>query len=159
MCSESVSLFGYISRYDSCGNISGELDMFIEIFTENALLIFLTAETTPVIIFLFILFLIGTLVPVLLVGLTIVNWWQNKQLLTYGEPAHARILKIWDTGVTLNDDPQVGMLLEVHAKDRPVFQGEAKSFVSRLSIPLVQVGSSVQVRFDPQNPSRIAIVL
>ena len=149
--------------------------MIIEILTNHALLtntetaattflsffpaMMQTAKTTPTIIFLFILFLICTLVPLLLAALTIHTWWQNKKLLIKGEPAQAKILKIWDTGVTLNDDPQVGMLLEVHAKDRPPFQGEAKRFVSRLKIPLIQVGAAVEVRFDPQDTSRIAVVL
>ena len=148
--------------------------MFIEILTGNAILkitgsaaafysfspaIIQTAKTTPTIILLFGIFLIGVTVPLLLAAVTIVNWRRNQKLLLRGEPARARVLKIWDTGVTLNDDPQVGMLLEVHPENRPVFQGEAKRFVSRLSIPLIQVGARVEVRFDPRDTSRIAVVL
>ena len=118
-----------------------------------------TAKTTPTIVFLFSIFLIGTLLPLLLAALTIRTWWRNKKLLIKGEPAQAKILKIWDTGVTLNDDPQVGMLLEVYAPNRPVYHAEAKRVVSILNIPRLQVGSTVEVRFDPQNPLRVAVVL
>jgi hypothetical protein len=146
--------------------------MYIEIFTNNALhtefaalffscltLLLQTAKTPPLIVFAFIMFLIGIIVPVLVVGVSVLNWFKNQSLLKNGEPATAKILKIWETGATLNDQPQIGMLLDVYPKDRPSFQSEAKRFVSILKIPLIQVGCSVEVRFDPHDTSRIAVVL
>ncbi|HEY8563802.1 MAG TPA: hypothetical protein VIL74_25710 [Pyrinomonadaceae bacterium] len=145
--------------------------MIIEFFIQNAPranaaqcstffpALFQTAKTTPLLVFLFVLFLIGVLLPLFIAARVTIGWWRNKKLLIEGEPAQAKILKIWQTGVTLNDDPQIGMLLEVRAENRPVFHGEAKRFVSLLQIPRVQVGSSVEVRFDPQDLSRIAVVL
>lgn len=118
-----------------------------------------TAPTTPLIIFLFVLFLIGIFLPFFLIIPMIVGWYGNKQLLISGEQAQAKILKIWETGAYVNEQPQVGMLLEVYAANRPVYRAEAKRVVSILNIPRIQVGATVEVRFDPQNPSRIAVVL
>ena len=84
---------------------------------------------------------------------------QNSILLKTGTPAQAKILKLWDTGATLNDNPQVGMLLEVRAAEGPIFQAETKCVVSRLKIPLVQVGSTVEVKFDPHDISKVALIL
>ena len=43
---------------------------------------------------------------------------QAKELSTTGEAAQAEILKVWDTGMTINDDPVVGFLLEVHPEGK-----------------------------------------
>lgn len=84
---------------------------------------------------------------------------QTNQLLATGEAAQAKILKMWDTGTTLNDNPQVGLLLEVHAVNRSPYQVETKCFVSRVRIPQVQTGLTVNVKIDRQNGSKVALEL
>jgi hypothetical protein len=114
--------------------------------------------------FLFIVFIImivffSVIVPLLFIVPTVCYWLSNRNLRQNGEPARAKILEIWDTGVSVNDNPQVGMLLEVYAKDHAPFQAKTKSIISRLHIPSVQPGCSVEVRFDRQNPSKVALVM
>ena len=85
---------------------------------------------------------------------------KNKRVLQYGEPAQAKILKIWDTGVTVNDNPQVGMLLTVYPeKNLAPFQAETKKIISRLHIPQIQTGEMLTVKYNPYNPSEVAVVL
>jgi hypothetical protein len=84
---------------------------------------------------------------------------QSNALLMSGEPARATVLKLWDTGVSLNDNPQVGLLLEVHPQNRPAYQVQTKSFVSRLKVSQVQTGAVVAVKLDPADPSKIALDL
>ena len=72
--------------------------------------------------------------------------------------APARVLKVWDTGVSINDNPQVGMLLEVTPSLASPFQVEGKTVVSRLNAALVQPGVTAEVRYDAQNPKRMEIV-
>ena len=74
-----------------------------------------------------------------------------------GTPAQATILRIWDTGTTINDNPVVGFLLEVHPQNLPAYQAESKSMIPRLSIPHFQPGASVPVKIDPRNQSRVAL--
>ena len=76
-----------------------------------------------------------------------------------GVPAQATILKMWDTGTTVNDNPLVGLLLEVRPQDRPAYQVQTQSLVSRLKIPLVQTGATVPVKFDPSDPAKVALDL
>jgi len=72
--------------------------------------------------------------------------------------APARVLKVWDTGVSINDNPQVGLLMEVTPSLASPFQVEAKTVVSRLNASLVQPGITAEVRFDEQKPKRLEIV-
>lgn len=78
-----------------------------------------------------------------------------------GTPAWATILRLWDTGITVNDDPVVG--LEVEVRPSPPTEGAPfravipKSRISRLDVPRVQPGETVAVRYDPNDPSRVAL--
>lgn len=75
-----------------------------------------------------------------------------------GTPAEARILRIWDTGITVNDDPVIGMEVEVRPYDGDPYQAVIpKTWISRLDIPQFQPGRILAVRYDPQNPARVAI--
>ncbi len=81
----------------------------------------------------------------------------NRQVRAHGLPARGTVLDIWDTGVKVNDDPVVGLRLEVRAEGRPPWVGETKALVSLLDIPRVQPGATLAVRYDPTDPSRIAL--
>jgi len=82
---------------------------------------------------------------------------QANALLKTGEPAQARVLRLWDTGVTLNDSPQVGLLLEVQRQNYPAYQVETKTFVSRLQTSQFQPGAMLNVRVDRADPNKIAV--
>ncbi len=75
-----------------------------------------------------------------------------------GVTAPARVLKVCDTGVSINDNPQVGLLLEVTPATESAFQAEGKLVVSRLNAALVQPGVAAEVKYDPRNHSRLQIV-
>src|SRR5512137_273215 len=62
------------------------------------------------------------------------NIGQSNRLLTTGEAAQATVLRLWDTGVKLNDNPQVGLMLEVRPASRPAYQVETKCFVSLIKL-------------------------
>lgn len=75
-----------------------------------------------------------------------------------GTPAEAEILRIWDTGITVNDDPVIGMEVEVRPYDGDPYQAVIpKTWISRLDIPQFQPGRILAVRYDPQNPTKVAI--
>jgi len=84
---------------------------------------------------------------------------QAQQLQRTGVSAPATVLKIWDTGMTLNSDPVVGFLLEVHPSDGDTYQAETKIVVSRLAIPRIQPGQVVGVRYDPVQRTRVSLDL
>jgi hypothetical protein len=84
---------------------------------------------------------------------------EAKQIRAVGVPADATIVKIWDTGVTVNNDPVVGFLLEVHpdGPGQAPFQAKTKALVSRLAVPRVQPGAHLRVSFDPKDTTRVAV--
>jgi hypothetical protein len=81
-----------------------------------------------------------------------------RDLHASGVAAEAEVLSLWDTGITVNHDPVIGLRVEVRPVDGPPYQATiAKSLVSRLDVPRFQPGQVVPVRVDPRNPARVAI--
>lgn len=82
---------------------------------------------------------------------------KNRRLLKHGRPAEATILKRFDTGTTINKNPQIGLLLDVKPETDPPFQAEARVLVSRLNPDAFPVGTKVKVRYDPKNTKNVAV--
>ncbi|HET7144198.1 MAG TPA: hypothetical protein VFI68_09285 [Anaerolineales bacterium] len=85
------------------------------------------------------------------------NMNQNSGLVKSGVPAPAVIIGLQDTGVTMNESPQVRLTLQVTPADRPPFQAVATTFVGRLQVGMITPGASVMVRYDPNDISKVAI--
>ena len=84
---------------------------------------------------------------------------QASDIRTTGKPAVAQVLRIWDTGMTLNDDPVVGFRLSVRAEGLEPFEVETKALVGRLDVCRVQPGAEVPVVYDPNDHSRVALAI
>ena len=83
-----------------------------------------------------------------------------REIQTTGERAEAVVLDVWDTGITVNQDPVVGLHVRVErAGHQPYEATIEKSLVSRVLIPQVQPGCRVTVYVDPQHPGRVALAL
>jgi len=83
---------------------------------------------------------------------------ETKRIQESGVAARARILEIWDTGITVNQDPVIGIRAEVTRADGTTYTASIpKSLISRLAIPRFQPGSVVDVRIDPQDSSKVAL--
>jgi prepilin signal peptidase PulO-like enzyme (type II secretory pathway) len=84
---------------------------------------------------------------------------EARRIIETGEPAEAVILKVTETGWTVNDIYYVVKFrLEVHRKDQPPYQAETKGMISRLTMAQFQAGMKVPVKVDPKNPQRVALV-
>ncbi len=67
--------------------------------------------------------------------------------------------EVRDTGVTLNDDPQIELLLQVAPPGGiPSSQAKANTYVSRLESARVRPGIVAQVKYDPKKPQRVQIL-
>jgi hypothetical protein len=76
----------------------------------------------------------------------------------HGVAAKATILDIWDTGWTVNDDPVVGLRLEVQPPEGAAFQATIKRYViSRIAAAQPRIGQVIRVRFDPKDPNVVAV--
>ena len=82
---------------------------------------------------------------------------QANALLQNGIPAPATIVSIQDTGWRINDQPQALVTLQVTPADRPPFQAQVKDTFSPFDLGSLTPGAPAQVRFDPNNPTKVAI--
>ncbi|MEK7724668.1 MAG: hypothetical protein AAB336_09995 [Acidobacteriota bacterium] len=85
-----------------------------------------------------------------------------KEIVTYGKQGTAKVLKLSDTGVLINDNPRVKLLLEISIPNYPTYQAEKTLDLSIVYLPRVQPGSIVNILADPNEPNnenRIGLVL
>lgn len=82
----------------------------------------------------------------------------TREVLQTGVGAIATIVSTWDTGVRINDNPRVRMRLWVQPPVGVPFHSEATMTVSIVHLAAFQPGAQVNVKYDPNNPTRIAIV-
>lgn len=91
---------------------------------------------------------------------------QNQQILMTGIAAQARVVQMGPTGMTVNDAPQMNIVVEVHPPPMPGYREAAPPFMANLQalVPVyamgrVQPGAMVPVRFQsqPGMPPQVAI--
>lgn len=81
-----------------------------------------------------------------------------EQLRQTGEEATAKILTVMDTSIRIGG--QASMLqfsVEVFPKNRPSFRAETQNAISDATRPKFMPGSTVYVKFDPQDTSQVAL--
>jgi len=88
---------------------------------------------------------------------------ERTRILQGGVPAKARILstEMGDAKLTVGGADErwlVILELEVQPEDGPPFEEKVEHFVPLLQIPKFQAGEVVEVRYDPQDNTRVAIV-
>jgi hypothetical protein len=77
-----------------------------------------------------------------------------------GLAATAQVLSVWDTGTTINENPVIGLVVQVRPENREPYEATIKkSVVSRLDLAKFQPGMIIPVRVDPKDPSRVAVDL
>jgi hypothetical protein len=83
---------------------------------------------------------------------------REQAILKKGEHAEATLLDYWDTGTTINDNPQVGMRLEVRPSRLAAYQADTKTVISRLDLAMLHKGAVVEVTYLPDDPQEVAFV-
>lgn len=94
----------------------------------------------------------------LVFGGMFLRWRIKQRVLQTGVSATATIMRVWDTGTRINDNPRVGMLLQVQPATGPSFQAEIKETVSIVQMAMFQPGAQLDVKYDPAQPTSVAIV-
>lgn len=88
---------------------------------------------------------------VLLLGSPLAASMANRRVTATGLDAEAVILSLTDTGTTINENPVVRFLVEVHPHEGDVFEAEFERLVSRLDVPRMQPGAVIRVKYDPES--------
>lgn len=88
---------------------------------------------------------------------------QRKKLLKTGELAEATIISLAENGSSIRLGgalPKAGVTiqLEVRPKGKPSYRAQTMTYISVLEVAKYQLGSVFQVKFDPANPQKVAIV-
>jgi hypothetical protein len=81
----------------------------------------------------------------------------TRELRGTGRSTKAVVLKLSDTGMTINDDPVAVLDLEVHPDGQPAFTARAKCLISRLDVPQFQPGCTIPVVYDPGDHGRVGV--
>jgi len=81
---------------------------------------------------------------------------QNKLMKT-GVSATATVLEVRDTGVTVNNSPQIKLLLQVTPPMGMQYKVQTKVLISRLQTYEFQAGMTIAVKIDPNDKDKIAI--
>jgi hypothetical protein len=104
-----------------------------------------------------IMMALGMAMPIFFVGRLFLGSARKNQLLKTGIPAQARIVNIWDTGTMVNNQPQIGVALEVYPQGGVPYQAQTTEIVSMVHMPRLQPGATVQVRYDPASPDKVTL--
>ncbi len=83
---------------------------------------------------------------------------QQNKVLASGVEAPATIIDIIDTGNRYNDNPEVRILLKVEPEGAAAYQAEQNTVLSAVDLVKVRPGQAVRVKYDPEDPSLVAIM-
>ncbi|MCD4793219.1 MAG: hypothetical protein K8R54_08315 [Bacteroidales bacterium] len=75
------------------------------------------------------------------------------RILEIGITGKGIIIKVENTNVKINDDPQVRLYLTIYSKDQEPFDAQVKMVVSRVSVP--RQGDWVAVKYDPEDNQKV----
>ena len=137
-----------------------EQSIFLNIGTIIAILGFTVGAVaaiiaSPIIGSIFTLFFI--IVFGLAFGLPFLRERKKKKLLATGKTAKGKIVEMWDTGTTINNQPQIGITIQITPDFEPAFTATVVQLISRLQTSLYQVGTPCVVKYDPNNKKTVAI--
>jgi hypothetical protein len=74
-----------------------------------------------------------------------------------GIPAQATIQNVWQTGTYVNNNPQVGLQLEVRPPSGVAYTAQTNAIIPLVNIPQFQPGAVVPVKIHPTDPSKVIL--
>ena len=87
--------------------------------------------------------------------------WQPKfntrRLQMTGIPGKAKILEVHETNITINNNPQVKLVMELKNNVGEIYTTACKTIVSKLRPVHFQPGKEVNVKIDPKNEKNVII--
>jgi hypothetical protein len=81
---------------------------------------------------------------------------EARRIWESGKRGRAKVIQISTRG-GMNDNPGVDFVLDVTPEGQPTYCTSTWAIVNLLAIPRIQPGCEIEVRIDPQDPSKVAI--
>ncbi len=109
------------------------------------------------------MYLTGTILGTLGIGLVVGGSMARSRadaadrIDTGGLPGEATVTGLTQTGMSLNDNPQVKLDLSVSLPGMQPYDASRKEFVPLILLPQVQVGSVLPVHVDRNDPAKVII--
>jgi hypothetical protein len=80
-----------------------------------------------------------------------------QHLMANGRVGSAVITDARQTGMFVNENPQVEFDLQVTVEGLPTYTATHRQVIAQIAIPQFQPGATVPVRVDPENPSSLIV--
>jgi hypothetical protein len=81
----------------------------------------------------------------------------NRGIIENGIPAQAKIVGLRQTGMMLNNQPQVEFDLKVQPPGGRPYRAQTKAIIPLIHIPQFQPGVDLPVKIHPSNPLQVAL--
>lgn len=81
----------------------------------------------------------------------------DPTIMKSGIAAQATIQNVWQTGTYVNNNPQIGMQLEVRPPTGMAYTAQTTAIIPLVNIPQFQPGAVVPVKIHPTDPSKVAL--
>src|SRR5690554_373052 len=85
-----------------------------------------------------------------MVGSFVIRHRQKKRIKKYGKPGKAKVISLFQTGTTINQNPMVGFELEVHPTTGAVFKTTTRQVIRLTDIPKIHPGIEFKIKYDPK---------
>jgi len=82
----------------------------------------------------------------------------NRRLTKEGVEADAILLNMEQTGLYVNNQPQVRLQLQVHPSTGRNFVTETREVLSFLDLTRIQIGCTLKVKYNPENSKEVMVV-
>ena len=106
-----------------------------------------------IVIFAFVITVFG-----LMAGPFLLDGWREQQVLKHGADATATILQLEDTKDRANENPIVRLTVEVTPAAGEPYRASIVTPISVVDLKNYDVGGAIRVRYDPEDPSKVALV-
>jgi len=90
------------------------------------------------------------------------NQKRAQELMAVGTQGEATVLALQDTGMFINNNPRVSMLLEIRVGNLAPYQVQKVATIPMIRLSQIQVGAVVPVMVDmsnPTHPDKIGLLL
>ncbi len=81
----------------------------------------------------------------------------TRRLKKTGIAGKAKILEVHDTNISINNNPQLRLVLEVKNSFGQVYTTACRMIISRLKPGLFQPGMEISVKIDPKNEKNVIV--
>ena len=82
---------------------------------------------------------------------------ENQRIDQTGLAGTGQIIGMTQTGMYLNNNPQIGLQMLISVPGRNPYQVEVRQFVPLMLLGSLQVGGSLPVKVDQQDPSKVVV--